>query len=164
MSINLSPVNEAVVRWGNRKDYLIEVLQDLQDHYNYLPEEVLVELSQVLQIPLNNIFEVATFYKAFSLVPKGKYQINVCLGTACHVQGAMLLCAAFEREVGLKMGETDQKLEFTLDTVRCIGCCGLAPVVTVNKDVHGKLTSDKVANVVDIYKKELKGQPENKGN
>jgi len=152
MSTQLTPVNQAIEKWGSRTDFLIEILQDLQDEYRYLPVEVLTEVSKILEVPLNHIYEVATFYKAFSLEPKGKHCVNVCLGTACHVQGAMLLLGAFERELGLKMGETDKTMEFTLDAVRCIGCCGLAPVVTVNNDVHGKLTADRIPQVVDQYK------------
>ncbi len=162
MNIDLSQIKEAIDRWGNRKDYLIEILQDLQDHYHYLPEEVLMELSKQLKVPLNQIYEVATFYKAFSLKPKGKYVINVCLGTACHVQGAVQVLGAFERELGIKVGETDKNLHFTLDSVRCIGCCGLAPVVTVNEDVHGKLTADSVTKVLERYKKEIKKETEKK--
>ncbi len=162
MNIDLSQIKEAIDRWGNRKDYLIEILQDLQDHYHYLPEEVLMELSKQLKVPLNQIYEVATFYKAFSLKPKGKYVINVCLGTACHVQGAVQVLGSFERELGIKVGETDKNLHFTLDSVRCIGCCGLAPVVTVNEDVHGKLTADSVTKVLERYKKEIKKETEKK--
>jgi len=163
MKIDLTPVKEAINRWGKRKDFLIEILQDLQDHYHYLPEAVLVELSKELGVPLNHIYEVATFYKAFSLEPKGKYVVSVCLGTACHVQGAVQVLGAFERELGIKTGETDKNLHFTLDTVRCIGCCGLAPVVTVNEDVHGKLTADSVSKIVEKYKKDLQ-QETSKGN
>lgn len=155
MNIDLTPIKGAIERWGRRKDFLIEVLQDLQDHYHYLPEPVLVEVSEQLEVPLNHIYEVATFYKAFSLVPKGKHVVNVCLGTACHVQGAVQVLGAFERELGIKVGETDKNLHFTLDSVRCIGCCGLAPVVTVNNDVHGKLSADSVSKIVERYKKEL---------
>ncbi|OGF59680.1 MAG: hypothetical protein A2Y62_08195 [Candidatus Fischerbacteria bacterium RBG_13_37_8] len=162
MSIDFTSVNHAIERWGKRKDFLIEVLQDLQDHYRYLPEPILAEVSKQMEIPLNHIYEVATFYKAFSLVPKGKYVINVCLGTACHVLGAVQVLSSFEREMGIKVGETDKQLHFTLDTVRCIGCCGLAPVVTVNEDVHGKLTADKVENVVKRYQKEFKKETEKK--
>lgn len=153
MSLNLATVNQSITRWENRKDFLIEILQDIQDEYHYLPLEALMEVSKILKIPLNSIYEVATFYKAFSLEPKGKYQINVCLGTACHVQGGVQILGAFERELGIRMGETDKKMEFTLDSVRCIGCCGLAPVITVNQDVHGKLSADKVSKIVKQYKR-----------
>ncbi len=152
MHIQTTSVDEIIEKWENRKDFLIEILQDIQDEYRYLPMDVLIKVSDILEVPLNHIYEVATFYKTFSLEPKGKYCVNVCLGTACHVQGAMLLLGAFERELGLKMGETDTNKQFTLDSVRCIGCCGLAPVVTVNNDVHGKLAPDKVPQVVEQYK------------
>lgn len=153
MSLNLITVNQSIAKWQHRKDFLIEILQDIQDEYHYLPLEALMEVSKILNIPLNHIYEVATFYKAFSLEPKGKYLVNVCLGTACHVQGGVQILGAFERQLGIKMGETDKKFEFTLDSVRCIGCCGLAPVITVNEDVHGKVSADKVPNILKQYRK-----------
>jgi len=153
MSTQLKSVDQIIAKWDYRKDFLVEILQDIQDEHRYLPMDALKEVANILKVPLNHIYEVSTFYKAFSLEPKGKHCVNVCLGTACHVQGAMLLLGALEREMGIKMGETDRDMEFTLDAVRCIGCCGLAPVVTVNADVHGKLSADRVPQVLQRYKK-----------
>jgi NADH:ubiquinone oxidoreductase subunit E len=98
------------------------------------------------------VFRIATFYNAFSLEPRGKYQITICTGTACHVKGASDIVAAFEQELGVKSGETTEDMMFTLDAVRCIGCCGLAPVLTINEEVHGLMTTKKVPELMDKYR------------
>ena len=163
MEIDLTPINQIVEKWKIRKDFLIEILQDIQDEYNYLPKEVLAEVSNILDIPLNQIYEVATYYKAFSLSPKGRFKINICQGTACHVQGASSILSSFERELKIKIGETDKNQDFTLDGVRCIGCCGLASVVTVNQDVHAKFTPAQVPKLLEKYRRtsSKKGNIEN---
>ncbi len=153
MSVDISPVSGIVKKWEIRKDFLIEMLQDIQDIYSYLPRDVLVEVSKVLEIPLNQVYEVATYYKAFSLKPKGKHPIQVCLGTACHVRGAKLVLDALERELSIKEGETTPDKEFSLDIARCLGCCGIAPVITVGKDVQGKISQSKVPGILKKYKK-----------
>ncbi len=153
MAMDTSKVQEIIERWSGRRDFLIEMLQDIQDEYHYLPREILTELARVLEIPLNQIYEAATFYKAFSLTPKGRYTVSICQGTACHVQGADPVLRAFERELGVKLGETDKNLDFTLEAVRCLGCCGLAPVVTVNKDIYAKLEPGQVSKLVEKYRK-----------
>jgi len=140
-------------RWQNRKDFLIEILQDIQDEYSYLPEAVLGELSKKLDIPLNHIYEAATYYKAFSLQPKGRFKINVCQGTACHVRGASAILNSFENMLKIKTGETDDNGNFTLDVVRCIGCCALAPVLTVNEDVQAKFDPSLVPEMLEKYRK-----------
>lgn len=153
MAVDLTKVSEIIEKWEGRKDFLIEMLQDIQDGCHYLPREVLVEVSKVLQIPLNQVYEAATYYKAFSLKPKGRFTVSVCQGTACHVQGADSVLSSFERELGIKLGETDKNLDFTLDAVRCLGCCGLAPVVTVNQDIFAKVEPSQVKKVVEKYRK-----------
>jgi len=153
MAVDLTKVNQIIGKWESRKDFLIEMLQDIQDEYYYLPRDVLVEVSKVLEVPLNQVYEVATYYKAFSLTPKGRYTVSVCQGTACHVQGADTVLSSFERALRVKLGETDKNQDFTLEAVRCLGCCGLAPVVTVNKDIYAKLEPSQVLKVVDKYKK-----------
>ncbi|MCK4233873.1 NAD(P)H-dependent oxidoreductase subunit E, partial [candidate division WOR-3 bacterium] len=122
---NRSVTQIIVEKWGARKDCLIEVLHDLQEEHNYLPREVLTEVSEELDVPLARVFEIATFYKGFSLTPRGRFWIGVCMGTACHVQGADIILEAFERELGIKVGEMDENMDFSLDVVRCVGCCGL---------------------------------------
>ncbi|MBN1223076.1 MAG: NAD(P)H-dependent oxidoreductase subunit E [Candidatus Aminicenantes bacterium] len=153
MKADASALNTIMERWQNRKDFLIEILQDIQDEYSFLPAEVLGELSNKLEIPLNQIYEAATYYKAFSLEPKGRFQINVCQGTACHVRGASAILNAFERDLKIKAGETDGNKDFTLDIVRCIGCCALAPVLTVNEDVHAKFDPSLVPKTLKKYRK-----------
>ena len=153
MDIDLNRVNQIIEKWESRKDFLIEILQDVQDEYLYLPPEALAEVSNILDIPLNRVYEVATYYKAFSLKPKGKNPIQVCLGTACHVRGARLVLDTLVRELGIKEGETTTDQNFSLDIARCLGCCGIAPIVTVGKDVYGKISQSKVSGMLKKYKK-----------
>jgi NADH:ubiquinone oxidoreductase subunit E len=153
MKAELTAWESILDRWQNRKDFLIEILQDIQDEYSYLPEAVLGELSKKLDIPLNHIYEAATYYKAFSLEPKGRFKINVCQGTACHVRGASAILNSFENMLKIKTGETDENGNFTLDVVRCIGCCALAPVLTVNEDVQAKFDPSLVPEMLEKYRK-----------
>ncbi len=153
MAMDVSKVSRIIDKWEGRKDFLIEILQDIQDEFYYLPREVLIEVSKVLDIPLNQIYEAATYYKAFSLTAKGRFNVCICQGTACHVQGADTVLSSFERELGIKLGETDKNRDFTLEAVRCLGCCGLAPVVTVNKDIYAKLEPSQAGKVVEKYRK-----------
>ena len=153
MNVDLAAITEKIAKWGNRTDFLIEILQDIQDEYQYLPREALREVSRTLGIPLNKVYEVATYYKAFSLEPKGRFKISICQGTACHVQGAHIIRDSFERELGIKIGETDSCKDFSIEEVRCIGCCGLAPVVTINEDVLAKFDPSKVKKTLDEYRK-----------
>jgi len=153
MAVNFELIEKILKKWQYRKDFLIEILQDIQDEYHYLPRPVLMEIARHLEIPLNQIYEVATYYKAFSLEPKGKYQISICQGTACHVRGAVTIQGALERELGIKLGETDKNLEFTLEAVRCLGCCGLAPVITINQDVYGKVEASEIPRIIEKYRK-----------
>lgn len=140
-------------KWQFRKDFLIEILQGLQDEFRYLAQDALRQIARWLDLPLNQVYEVSTYYKAFSLEPKGKFQISICQGKACDVQGAATVRGAFEREVGIKLGETDRNLESSLEAVRCLGCCGLAPVVTVNQDVYGKVEASEVPKIIEKYRK-----------
>ena len=133
------------------KGMLVSILQDVQAEYNYLPEEALVEVSQVLGAPLSQVYSVATFFKAFSLKPRGRYLINVCLGTACHVRGAVKVLEAIERELDIKTGETTKDFKFTLERVNCVGCCALGPVVVINGEYHGQMKTDKVKALLENY-------------
>jgi NADH-quinone oxidoreductase subunit E len=130
---------------------LVSILQDIQAEYNYLPEEVLVEVSQALGAPLSQVYSVATFFKAFSLEPRGRYLINVCLGTACHVRGAVKVLEAIERELDIKAGGTTKDLKFTLETVNCVGCCALGPVVIIGGEYYGQMKTDKVKTLLENY-------------
>jgi len=146
-------LTEIIEKYGPDTHAVVAMLQDIQEEYNYLPKEILEKLSAETDIPLSRILSVATFYKAFSLTPKGKYPINVCLGTACHVRGGARLMSKLERELGIERGGTTEDLNFSLDEVRCLGCCGLAPVIMVGKDVHGKLSEATVSPIINQYKK-----------
>ena len=127
-------------------------LQKAQEIYGYLPIEVQKIIAEELGISLEEVFGVATFYAQFSLNPQGKYQIGVCMGTACYVKGAGDVLDKFKSELGIDEGECTQDKHFSLVATRCIGCCGLAPVATVNADVYGKITADQVADIVKKYK------------
>lgn len=145
-------VNNIVDKWNRSSSFLIEMLQDAQEEYKYLPKEVLTEISKTLEIPLSRVYTIATFYASFSLEPKGEHQINVCLGTACHVQGGERVLEAIERELNIKVGGTSKDMKFSLETVRCIGCCGLAPVITIDEDLYGKVSIAKVPKILEKYK------------
>jgi len=147
------PISDIVARYQADPGSIIAVLQDVQAEFNHLPPPALKMISKELAIPLSRILSLATFYKAFSLVPKGRHPVHVCLGTACHVRGAQLVLEKFERDLGLKSGQTSADGKFSLDAVRCVGCCGLAPVVMVGEDVHGKISPAKIAGLLNKYKK-----------
>ncbi len=150
--MNESKITEIIEKYGKDSNAIVAILQDVQEEHNYLPREELEKLSKELDVPLSRILSVATFYNAFSLTPKGKYPINFCLGTACHVRGGERIMEKIERELGIKRGETTEDLKFSLDEVRCLGCCGLAPVMMVGKDVQGKLSEAKVIPILNEYK------------
>ncbi len=152
--IDVSKVGEIVERHGSKKEHMIAILLDCQEEYRYLPREVLEELAQRIDHPLTSVLRIATFFRAFSLRPVGRHQVHVCMGTACNIQGGPRLLEALERELKIKRGETTPDLEFSLDTVNCVGCCGLAPVVTVGQEVHGKQKQSGIPRMVKKYRKE----------
>jgi NADH-quinone oxidoreductase subunit E len=132
---------------------IISILQDIQAEANWLPEEELRYVSAHLGIPLSKMMALATFYKAFSLEPRGKHMVSVCLGTACHVRGAERILGAVERELGIAGGATDEKLQWTLETVGCLGACALGPIVVVDGEYHGQMTSVKATRLLQRIKK-----------
>lgn len=137
---------------SSRKN-LIAVLQDIQTEFHYLPEEALRFVSSALGVPLINVLDVATFYRAFSLTPRGEHTCRVCLGTACHVRGGPKILEEFERLLEVKAGETTPDKKFTLETVACLGCCAIGPVVVVDDDYHAQVSVRKVSNVLKKYQK-----------
>ena len=155
MDVAVKQVSEKVVQVLDRYQYdkalLVSILQDVQAEYRYLPEDAIVEVSRGLEIPLSQVYSVATFFRAFSLEPRGRHLINVCLGTACHVRGAAKVLDKFERELGIKSGETTKDLKFTLEIVNCVGACALGPMVIINEEYHGEMTTDKVETVLKNY-------------
>ena len=130
---------------------LIQILLEIQSENHWLPKEILERVREKLNVPLSRIQHIATFYKAFSLVPKGRHEVHICMGTACHVRGAGRVLDTVEEATGIKPGETDLDLKFSLETVNCLGCCALGPVVEVGGKVHGKMSPVKTAEVLKIY-------------
>ena len=133
------------------KGMLVSILQDIQAEYNYLPKDALMEASQGLGIPLSQVYSVATFFKAFSLKPRGRHLINICLGTACHVRGAVRVLEKIEQELGINPGETTEDLKFTLETVNCVGACALGPIVIIDGEYSGQMKTDKVKPLLENY-------------
>jgi NADH-quinone oxidoreductase subunit E len=140
----------------NREDpeNLIMILQDVTARYNYLPKDALTYVTDRLNLPMSLIYAAATFYKAFSLIPRGKYVINVCLGTACHVRGGGRIMESIEERLGISKGGTTEDMKFTLESVRCLGCCALGPVITVNEKAHGGLNREKALKLIEQYEAE----------
>jgi NADH-quinone oxidoreductase subunit E len=145
-------VKSVLERYNHDQGMLVSILQDIQAEYNYLPKETLVEVSQGLDIPLTQVYSVASFFKAFSLKPRGRHLINVCLGTACHVRGAVRVLEEIERRLGIKAGETTKDLKYTLETVNCVGACALGPIVIIDGEYSGQMKTDKVKNLLESYK------------
>jgi NADH-quinone oxidoreductase subunit E len=155
-STDLSLLDPILETHRGQRDALITMLQEIQAAYSYLPEEVLNKLSLETGIPMSRMYAVATFYAQFYLTPRGRNTVRVCRGTACHVRGGALILDAVQRELGIGEGETTPDLEFTLETVACIGACALAPAMVVNETTYAKMTPGKVADVFSKYAKEQK--------
>lgn len=148
---------KAIDRILKRYDYehssIIAILQDLQDEENYLPEKDLEHISERLSMPLARIYRIASFYNAFSLTPRGKQLINVCLGTACHVRGAARVLDRVKMDLGIDVGEMTKDRLFSLETVNCLGACAMGPIVVVGNDYHGQMTPAKVKSTIRKYRK-----------
>jgi len=147
-------VKEIVKKHGRDKSSLIAVLQDIQEEYNYLPKEALLAVGDQLEVPSSRVYEVATFYNTFSLNPRGRYLVEVCAGTACHVQGSFNLMDRLKRDLEIECGETTKDNMFTLEEVRCLGCCSLAPVVRIGGNIHPYLTQDEIPRILRNYRKQ----------
>ena len=143
---------EAILnRYQCDETFLVSLLQDIQAEYNYLPGETLIQVSQQLDVPLSQVYSVATFFKAFSLNPRGRHLLHVCLGTACHVRGAVRVLEAIQRELGINSEETTGDLRYTLETVNCVGACALGPIVVVDGEHIGGMKTEKVKPLLDNY-------------
>ncbi len=149
--IDLSAVDKIVEPYRGKKEMVIPVLQEVQDHFGYLPRPAMEQVSLRMRIPLSRLYGVATFYAQFKMKPRGRYIIRVCKGTACHIQGSPKIAERIEETLGIQSGETTDDLRFTLEEVACIGACALAPVIMVNDDPHGRLTPDKIKGILDSY-------------
>jgi len=146
-------VGEILEKYQYKPELIISVLQDIQGQKNYLPQDSLEYVSEKMKIPLSKIYKLATFYKAFSLTPRGRHLVSICLGTACHVRGAVRIKEEFERRLEIKAGETTKDLMFTLETVNCLGCCSLGPIVVVDGEYHGEMAVSKVDTLIQKHSK-----------
>ncbi|MBI4826547.1 MAG: NADH-quinone oxidoreductase subunit NuoE [Nitrospirae bacterium] len=147
-------IREVISEKDKKRGILIHTFQKVQHEMNYLPEDALKMISEKLDIPLSEVYSTASFYKQFYFTPRGKKIVKVCTGTACHVRGAAQVMHSLEDEFKIKEGETTADLSMTLETVGCIGCCGLAPVATVNEDIIGEIDRKKIAAIIDLIKSE----------
>ena len=144
-------IDQIIDKHHGEASSLIQVLLDIQSENHWLPKEAIGRVAEKLQVPLTRVQHIATFYKAFSLVPKGRHEIHVCVGTACHVRGATRVLDTFQDAIGIKPGETDLDLKFSLQTVNCLGCCALGPVIEIDGKTHGKMAPSKTAEVLKNY-------------
>lgn len=144
-------IDQIIDKHRGEASSLIQVLLEIQSEHHWLPKEALERVSEKLQVPLTRIQHIATFYKAFSLVPKGRHEIRICMGTACHVRGAPRVLDTVQELTGMKPGETDLDLKFSLETVNCLGCCALGPVIAIDGKTHSKMSPAKIADVLNRY-------------
>jgi NADH-quinone oxidoreductase subunit E len=156
LAIEIQKVKSFIKRYNNEKKALISILQDIQAEYNYLPQEALRFVSESLGVPLIDIIDVATFYRAFSLEPRGEHLITVCLGTACHVRGGYKILEEFEKKLSIEAGETTPDNQFTLETVACLGCCAIGPVVVIDGHYHAQTTIRVVSSILKKYRRKEK--------
>ena len=136
---------------GNNTGELINILHEAQHLHGYLPEEMQRIIASKLRIPVSKVYGVVTFYTFFTMTPKGKHPISVCMGTACYVRGSEKLLEEFKRVLGIEVGETTPDGKYSLDCLRCVGACGLAPVITINDDVYGRLVPEDVKGILAKY-------------
>ncbi|MCZ7558005.1 MAG: NADH-quinone oxidoreductase subunit NuoE [Bacteroidia bacterium] len=137
---------------------LIDMLQDVQEHFGYLPDMEMQKVARHVDIPVSRVYGVATFYNQFRFQPLGKYVIKVCRGTACHVKGSLDILQTLENELGIKAGQTTKDLGFTIETVACIGACSIAPVIAVNEEFHGGLTTKSLVKLLSQYRKKVSAE------
>ncbi|MBM3119402.1 MAG: NAD(P)H-dependent oxidoreductase subunit E [Chloroflexi bacterium] len=144
-------VSAIINKYNGDRGQLVSILQDIQAEYYYLPKEALIQVSETMAIPVSQVYNMATFFKAFSFEPRGKHLINVCLGTACHVRGAIRVLEIMERCLSIKRGGTTKDHKFTLQTVNCMGCCAVGPAVKVDGEYFGEMSTDKVDNLLTKF-------------
>ena len=148
-------IKNLVEKWKDKEGNLIMILHEIQNHHGYVPREISLELSKMLDVPLARIYEVITFYNFFKLTPPGKHRVSVCLGTACYLKGAQSLINEIKNYLHIDPGQTTKDGHFHLEVVRCLGCCGLAPVVMIDEKVYGKV---KKSEIIDILSKYANGE------
>ena len=147
-------ISAFIDEWKSKPGNLIMALHQVQQTYGYIPRNIAIEISERLSVPLAKIYGVVTFYNFFKLEKAGKYKIQVCLGTACYIRGGDDLLKTLEKELGIGLNSTTPDGMFSIEAVRCLGCCGLAPVIVVNGNVHGRLTSKDVPAIIEQYRKQ----------
>jgi NADH-quinone oxidoreductase subunit E len=151
MVIEVDKVDQIIDQYAGEEGVLIQVLLDVQREFNWIPNDVIKRISERLQIPISQIYRVASFYKAMSLTPVGRHLVQVCLGTACHVRGGPKVLDKAEQMLDIKAGDTTKDMKFTLQRVNCLGCCALGPVMVVDGEYHGKLPVAKVEEILASY-------------
>ncbi len=154
MQIDMEAIQEILHRYPSEMRYSLAILQDLQHHFNYIPREGMEALAEYLGCPLSSLYSMATFYRALSLKPKGKHIIKLCDGTACHIRGSTNLIGGINRLLGISAGETSTDGEFSLELVNCLGSCALAPVMVVDGTYYGKVTMEKLPEIINSYREE----------
>jgi len=152
LDIDLDKVDQIVDAYNEDKGSLIQILLDVQKQYNWLPPETLRRISDRLDMPITQVYRVASFFKALSIVPRGEHIVKACLGTACHVRGWMKVMKRVRRTLGIEDGETTEDMKFSLEKVNCLGCCALGPIITVDDEYHGKMSPGAVPGVLENYK------------
>jgi NADH:ubiquinone oxidoreductase subunit E len=156
IKVDMVKVDKLVKRNGRGRDSLIPILQDIQREFNWLPMEALEIVSKELDVPLMDVYGVVTFYRTFSLKPRGKHIVTVCEGTACHVRGGRRIGEAISRKLGIQPGETTDDMKFTLETANCLGCCAIGPIVMVDGEFFGGMTSQKALTLIKRVEAEEK--------
>ena len=154
VTIDWEKIDEIIAKYNQEREALLMIMQDISDIYNYVPRDIIPVLVEKLGVRESLLYSVATFYKTISLEPRGKYIVNVCTGTACHVRGADKITDALERKLNIKEGQTTDDLLFTLQGVRCIGCCASGPVITVNQHTHGGLDRSSAIKAIEQYEQQ----------
>ena len=149
--MEIEKIDQIIDKHNCEPSNLLQIMLELQSSNNWLPKEVLKRVSERLDVPLTRIQHIATFYKAFSLVPKGRHKVHICVGTACHVRGATRILDTVEEATGIKPGETDMEMKFSVETVNCLGCCALGPVMEINGKTHGKMSPAQTASILKNY-------------
>lgn len=160
VKVELERVNKLIEKSGKVKSSLIPILQEIQYEYNWLPPEALRHVAEKLEVSLTDVYGVATFYRSFSLKPRGKHIGTVCVGTACHVRGGQRIVDEISREFGIKPGETTEDLNFTLETVNCLGCCAIGPIFVLDGEYYGEMTTRKVSSLLEEYRTDSKAKSE----
>lgn len=151
-NVGFKELENYILTLEDKKSSLIIILHKAQEIFGYIPEEVQEFIAEKIEVPVSKVYGVVSFYNFFSMEPKGKYPISVCTGTACYVRGAEKILEALQKEFGLKLGGVTEDGLFSLDSLRCVGACGLAPVMLVGKDVHGKVKPEDVKKIIENYK------------